>query len=188
LAAKTVITTEPSIFAQNFYPMTRKLLWMALSALLFLQISCLKANTDCGYAQCKFVAPDTQIQELQAYINTNGLTATRHCSGAFYNIISAGTGKNPDPCSYVFVKYTGRTTSGFVFDQRTTTAVLINLNQVVSGWRACIPLLKEGGSMTLYVPPYLGYGNQDIKDANGNVLVPGNSILIFDIELVSIEK
>jgi FKBP-type peptidyl-prolyl cis-trans isomerase len=41
--------------------------------------------------------------------------------------------------------------------------------------------------MTLYIPPYLAYGAQDIKDTNGNVIVPGNSILIFDIGLSSVQ-
>jgi FKBP-type peptidyl-prolyl cis-trans isomerase len=42
--------------------------------------------------------------------------------------------------------------------------------------------------MTLYVPPYLGYGSQPLKDPSGNVIIPGNSILIFDIELVTVER
>ena len=134
------------------------------------------------------MAPASEIQQLQAYLGANGLPATQHCSGLFYNISNAGSGKSPDGCNYVNVKYRGRTTSGTIFDERMTTAVLINLNQVITGWRSGIPLLKEGGAMTLYVPPYLGYGTQEIKDQNGTVLVPGNSILIFDIELVTVER
>jgi FKBP-type peptidyl-prolyl cis-trans isomerase FkpA len=169
--------------------MTRKLLTSLFICLALFQVSCLKnINTDCSFKSCQFVAPASEIQDIQTYLGANGLTATQHCSGLFYNISSAGTGKSPDGCSYVNVKYTGRTTSGTVFDQRTTAPVLIDLTQVVTGWRAAFPLLKEGGIMTIYIPPYLGYGNQEIKDSNGNVIVPGNSILIFDIELVSVQQ
>ena len=169
--------------------MTRKLLSFSLVFLVFLQVSCLKKiNTDCTFKSCQFVAPASEIQNIQTYLGANGLTATQHCSGLFYNISSAGTGKTPNGCSYVKVKYTGRTTSGTIFDQRTTAAVLIDLTQVITGWRAAFPLLKEGGIMTIYVPPYLGYGTQAITDSNGNVIVPGNSILIFDIELESVQS
>ena len=168
--------------------MTRKLLVFSIFCIVFLQFSCLKTNQDCEFKPCEFVAPAGEIQQVSAYLGANGLPGTQHCSGMFYNISNAGSGKSPDGCSYVNVKYTGRTTSGTIFDQRTTTAVLINLNQVVTGWRSGIPLLKEGGVITLYIPPYLGYGTQELKDANGNVIVPGNSILIFDIELVTVER
>lgn len=168
--------------------MTRKLLNYTLLFILFLQFSCLKVNTECEFKSCQFVAPVSEIQAVNSYMGANGLTGTQHCSGLFYNISNAGSGKSPDGCSYVNVKYTGRTTSGTIFDQRTTSPVLINLNQVITGWRAAFPLIKEGGIMTIYIPPYLGYGSQELKDANGNVIVPGNSILIFDIELISVQR
>jgi FKBP-type peptidyl-prolyl cis-trans isomerase FkpA len=47
-------------------------------------------------------------------------------------------------------------------------------------------MIKPGGKMRIYVPPRLGYGSQDLKDASGNVVVPGNSILIFEVELVAV--
>ena len=167
--------------------MTRKLIVIAVIVLVFTQISCLKANTDCQFKECQFVAPAAEIQSVNSYLASNGLTATQHCSGLYYSISAAGVGKSPDGCSYVNLKYTGKTTGGFVFDSRTASPVLINLNQVITGWRAGVPLLKEGGIITLYIPPYLGYGAQEIKDASGNVIVPGNSILIFDIELTSVQ-
>jgi FKBP-type peptidyl-prolyl cis-trans isomerase FkpA len=183
-----VVNRAEPLYLRKIFLMTRRLLIFSIFSIVFLQFSCLKTNQECEFKPCQFVAPTSEIQAVNAYLGANGLTATQHCSGLFYNIASLGSGKSPDGCSYVNVKYTGRTTSGVIFDQRTTTAVLINLNQVITGWRSGIPLLKEGGIMTLYVPPYLGYGSQELKDANGNVIVPGNSILIFDIELVTVER
>ena len=169
--------------------MTRKLLVFLIFSVVFLQFSCLKTNQDCEFKPCEFVAPAAESQEISAYLGANGLPGTKHCSGMYYNISNPGTGKSPDGCSYVNVKYRGYTTSNSVpFDERWTTPALINLNQVITGWRSGIPLLKEGGIMTLYVPPYLGYGAQPLKDPSGNVIIPGNSILIFDIELVTVER
>jgi FKBP-type peptidyl-prolyl cis-trans isomerase FkpA len=169
--------------------MTRKLLLIPFVFLLFSQISCLKGGSaECDFSACRFVAPASEIQAINSYLGLNGLTATQHCSGLYYNTGAAGTGKSPDGCSYINVKYTGRTTNGTVFDQQILAPVLIDLTRVITGWRSGIPLLKEGGNLTLYIPPYLAYGSQDLKDANGNVIVPGNSILIFDIELTSVQQ
>jgi FKBP-type peptidyl-prolyl cis-trans isomerase FkpA len=167
--------------------MTRKYLFVPILFLVFLQLSCLKNNiAECSYSPCKFVAPTSEITAISNYLTANSLTATQHCSGVFYSITAAGTGKQPNACKGVNVKYTGKLTNGNVFDQQVTNPVGIDLNKVVNGWRIGIPLLKEGGTMTLYIPPYLGYGAQDIKDANGNVLIPANSIIIFTIELTAV--
>jgi FKBP-type peptidyl-prolyl cis-trans isomerase FkpA len=39
--------------------------------------------------------------------------------------------------------------------------------------------------MKLYIPPFLAYGSKEIKDDGGNVIIPANSILIFDLTLNS---
>jgi FKBP-type peptidyl-prolyl cis-trans isomerase len=47
----------------------------------------------------------------------------------------------------------------------------------VQGWANGIPLLKEGGTIRLFIPPSFGYGNQPYGP------IPANSILIFDVTL-----
>ena len=167
--------------------MTRKYLIVSVLILSFFQISCLKNSIgECSYSPCKFVAPTSEINAISNYLSANSLTATQHCSGVFYSIGTAGTGKQPNACNGVNVKYTGKLTNGNVFDEQVINPVGIDLNNVVNGWRIGIPLINAGGTMTLYIPPYLGYGAQDIKDANGNVLIPANSIIIFTIELTAV--
>ncbi len=167
--------------------MTRKYLFVSILSLAFLQISCLKdKEVSCDYSPCRFVAPASEIADLTSYLTINSLTATKHCSGLSYSITDMGTGKQPDACSGVSVKYTGRLTNGNIFDERIVTPLGLDLTSVITGWRTGIPLIKEGGRMTLYIPPYLGYGAQDRKDANGNIIIPGNSILIFTIELIAV--
>jgi FKBP-type peptidyl-prolyl cis-trans isomerase FkpA len=181
-----VISTGP-LYLRKFFKMIRKLVGVAVIFLSFAQLSCLKGNTDCNFKPCQYPAPASEIQAVSSYLSSNGLTATQHCSGVFYSISNAGSGKSPDGCSEVFVTYTGRTSTGGIFDSR-SSPFYINLNGgIITGWRSGLSLIKEGGSITLYIPPALGYGAEDVKDNNGNVVIPANSILIFDITLTSVQ-
>jgi FKBP-type peptidyl-prolyl cis-trans isomerase FkpA len=146
---------------------------------MFILSSCLK-TPKCSFKACDVVAPASEIQAVQSYLSSNSITATQHCSGLFYTIDNAGTGKTPDGCSSVSVTYIGKLTSGSVFDQQ-NSAVSFSLTGLITAWRDGIPLLKEGGRIHLYVPPTLGYGSQQ------NGTIPPNSILIFDITLVAVQ-
>lgn len=157
----------------------KKVLFFILIFTLFLQ-SCKKNESKCDYDQCANKAPASEIADLQAYISTNSITATQHCSGVFYNIETIGTGKSPNPCSNISFKYKGYLTNGTVFDQQ-TTPVDYSLGGLVPAWRNVLPLIKAGGRMVIYVPPSLGYGSQDYGS------IPGNSILIFEVDLVAVQ-
>ena len=152
---------------------------LSVFALVLILGSCIK-KTKCSYRPCDFVAPSSEIQAVQNYLTTNTITATQHCSGLFYTIDNPGTGKTPDACSSVAVTYTGKLTNGNVFDQQ-NSPISILLTDVIPGWTNGVPLLKEGGRIHLYIPPSLGYGNQQAGT------IPPNSILIFDVTLVAVQ-
>ena len=153
-------------------------------------ISCTKKQTDkqCPYNDSQTVAPDNEVQKVKAYLDSNNITATKHASGFYYNITSQGSGASVvNLCSVVSVKYIGKFTNGTTFDSTANNTVAsLELGRLIIGWQKGIPLLNKGGKITLYIPPSLGYGPQDVKDQQGKVVVPGNSILIFDIELADI--
>jgi FKBP-type peptidyl-prolyl cis-trans isomerase FkpA len=148
-----------------------------------LLISCVKKDDNCRYND--FGDPKAtagEISVIQTYLTNNSLTATQHSSGIFYNITNAGTGIGiQDQCSGVTVKYVGKLTNGTVFDAP-TDASSFTLYGLITGWRIGIPLIKTGGSIRLYIPPSLGYG----ASAVGNI--PGNSILVFDIDLLAVSN
>ena len=150
--------------------------------------SCLKGDTSnmCNYSPCNVIAPTSEIQAVQNYLTSNNITATQHCSGMLYSIDVTGSGKTADVCSGVSVKYKGQLTNGTVFDEH-STPVTFNLSDLITGWKNGIPLIKPGGRIHLYIPPSLGYGNQVVYDSNGNQIVPANSILVFEIDLVSVQ-
>src|SRR5690606_15328524 len=103
-------------------------------------------------------------------------------------IISA-VGTNPTEVkttSKIKAKYTGRLLDGTVFDS-STDGVEFKLDGVIKGWTQIIPgKIGVGGKIRLLIPSDLGYGQTAQRDGNGNVSIPANSVLDFDIEIVSV--
>jgi FKBP-type peptidyl-prolyl cis-trans isomerase FkpA len=153
--------------------------------------SCYKKDvniTSCNYDPCALKASDAEITELQSYLANAGVTgATEHCSGMYYKIDSVGIDKTPSVCSYVSVNYKGMLVNGSVFDSTAGTPVSFNLISLIEGWKKGIPLIKKGGKIHLFIPPSLGYGATDQKNTAGAIVIPANSILIFDIELADVQ-
>jgi FKBP-type peptidyl-prolyl cis-trans isomerase FkpA len=161
----------------------KKLLFSGL-VLVLLGVSCAKKENEiCNYNACQLVAPAAEVTQVEAYLTTNTITATKHCSGLYYRIETAGSGKTPGVCNQVVVRYKGSLTNGTIFDQ-SATAQLFNLGTLIEGWKKGLGLLKEGGKIHLYVPPSLGYGpNAVTNPANGATIIPANSILVFEVNL-----
>ena len=147
-----------------------------LSALFILTlfISCTKDNN----STVDYTAKNEQ--EIKDYIAKNNLTAQRSDSGLYYIITNPGTGAQPTASSNVTVAYKGYFTNGTVFDQSTAAGVSFGLRQVIQGWTEGIPYFKTGGDGILLVPAHLGYGSNDNRG------IPGGSVLIFDVKLLSV--
>lgn len=119
-------------------------------------------------------------EDIQAYIATNNLDAVKSSTGLYYVIDFPGDGEQPSKTDNVTVAYKGYFLNGTVFDQSNSAGISINLQQVIKGWTEGITYFKEGGSGMLLVPAHLGYGNSNYRT------IPGGSVLIFDIELKSV--
>ncbi|MGH8492010.1 MAG: FKBP-type peptidyl-prolyl cis-trans isomerase [Moraxellaceae bacterium] len=121
-----------------------------------------------------------------AYLAENakktGVTTT--ASGLQYEVLTQGTGAKPKVSDVVKVHYHGTLIDGSVFDssvQRGEPAVF-QLDQVIQGWTEALQLMPIGSKFRLTLPPGLAYGEQ------GAGPIPANSVLIFEVELLSIEK
>lgn len=147
----------------------------ALFAILILSGSCLKDNT------CRNKSVDSEDGAMQALAVANGMTATRHSSGLYYEITNPGSGVTPTGSSNISVRYVGKLSNGTVFDQQTTPTSFYPVNGFIAGWQVGIPLLKEGGSIKLIIPSALAYGC--IQQGS----IPANSILYFEIDLVDVQ-
>ena len=105
-------------------------------------------------------------------------------SGLQYIITEPGNDVKPAAADTVFVHYKGTLTDGTVFDEspKNDEGVRMLLNRVIKGWTEGLQLIGEGGKIKLFVPSELGYGE------NGQSRIEPNSTLIFDIELVKVNK
>ncbi|MDB5201233.1 MAG: FKBP-type peptidylprolyl isomerase [Ferruginibacter sp.] len=165
-----------------------KKLSLALLGLCIFLMSCKKdSSNSCPYTESSFVATSAEISYLQNYITTNSITAVQHPSGIFYTINLPGSDPKPNVCSNVSVKYVGKLLNGNQFDASTGAGITFALGQVIVGWQKGVPLIGAGGTITLYIPPSLAYGNVTKTDVNGNVVIPANSYLKFDIQLVAVQ-
>ena len=158
---------------------------LALLTLTVLFSGCLKNTDGCPSSIRVSTAPSSEEQMVLNYLTSNNITATKHASNMYYEIISQGTGATPGLCSGIIIGYTGQLTNGTVFDSQ--PEAVFNLGALIDGWKIGLPLIQSGGRIKLYIPPSLGYGPTDVKDNQGHVVVPGNSVLIFDINLKNVQ-
>lgn len=102
-------------------------------------------------------------------------------TGLYYLIAEEGKGKQPTEESYVQVHYTGYLTNGTVFDSSEgNDPVTFQLNRVIMGWKLGLQKMHEGGKAQLFIPANMAYGPQ------GNQVIPPNSPLRFDVQLVKV--
>lgn len=156
--------------------MRKSLLYFLSLSLLLGSMACSKSNKTCSTVTTQASASD--VTTLQQYIQSSGTTATFDSRGFYYTISNPGSNGSPDPCNSITVNYVGKLTNGNTFDAANNTT--FNLSGLIVGWQEGIPLIQKGGRIILYLPPSLAYGSSSV----GNV--PANSILIFTIDLISI--
>jgi len=161
-----------------------KKLIVCLFSVWFLSAGCLKKETGCPPPK-NITAPSSEQQAIDDYLTANNINATKHSSGFYYHIWQQGTGESPNNCSSIVISYLGQLSNGNVFDQGQNAA--LKLGSLIEGWRKGLPLIQKGGKIKLYIPPSLAYGSSAIKDNNGTVVIPPNSMLIFDISLLDFQ-
>lgn len=103
-------------------------------------------------------------------------------SGVQYQEISPGSGAMPKPEDTVSVRYKGSLIDGTEFDSsyKRKKPAEFPLNAVIPGWTEALQLMKEGSKYKIFIPPQLGYGER------GSQRIPGNSVLIFEVELLKV--
>ena len=105
-------------------------------------------------------------------------------SGLQYEVLKQGDGAVPQTTDKVKVHYEGRLIDGTVFDSsiKRGEPAVFGLNQVIKGWTEGLSLMPVGSKWRLYIPQELGYGDRQAGQ------IPPYSALIFDVELLGIEK
>jgi peptidylprolyl isomerase/FKBP-type peptidyl-prolyl cis-trans isomerase FklB len=145
----------------------------ALAVLLLSAAGCARAQSD---------APSPT-----AFMAQNALAEGVHTlpSGVQYKVLNAGPGKSrhPTPDDYVTVEYEGALLNGQIFDSTAKSGgkpATFQLKGLIPGWIDAVQHMQEGDEWILWVPPSLGYGDQQKGP------IPANSILVFRLKLDSI--
>ncbi len=105
-------------------------------------------------------------------------------SGLQYKVLTMGDGAKPAATDTVKVHYSGKLLDGTEFDSSyaRNEPISFALNRVIAGWTEGVQLMPVGSKFVFYIAPELGYGE------GGGGPIPPNSTLVFEVELLDIEK
>ena len=105
-------------------------------------------------------------------------------SGLQYRIIKEGKGEIPTKTSRVKVHYKGTMIDGTEFDSsyERKEPTTFRADQVIKGWTEALTMMPVGSKWELYIPQELAYGSREAGK------IKPFSTLIFEVELISIEK
>jgi peptidylprolyl isomerase len=122
-----------------------------------------------------------------AQINSKYPNAAMSLSGIRYIVQKQGTGEKPSPGKTVRVNYIGSLLSGKVFDRSDIRGEPLEFQagtgRVIKGWDESVLDMKVGEKRLVIIPPELAYGERSVGDG----IIPANSFLVFEMELVSIK-
>jgi len=106
-------------------------------------------------------------------------------SGIVITTMKEGAGASPKAVDAVKVHYRGTLTDGKEFDSsyKRGQAATFPLNRVIPCWTEGVQTMKVGGKAKLVCPPNLAYGSRGVAG-----VIPPDSTLVFEIELVEIMK
>lgn len=131
-------------------------------------------------------APSVDDGTMAANVPQLGNEAVTTDSGLQYEDTAAGSGDLAQDGDLVSVHYTGYLPNGTIFDSSIERGepfgFTLGTGGVIQGWDEGVAGMAVGGKRILVIPPELGYGST----ARGDI--PADSTLIFEVELMEIEK
>lgn len=123
---------------------------------------------------------------IEDYVNKSLKGAVKTPEGLYYSEKTAGNGATPAKGDTVVVSYVGKFLDGKEFDKSELGQPFsfpVGMGYVIPGWDKALMMMKPGSKRTFVIPSTLAYGEQG---AGG--VIPPNTPLVFDIELVSVKK
>lgn len=123
----------------------------------------------------------TNAQFLADNADESGVVASK--SGLQMQTIRGGEGKSPTDADIALVSYKGTLRDGTVFDENAQAP--LEVSGVVPGFSEALKKMQIGGKYKLWIPPEIGYGTEERKNPQtGEVALPANSLLVFEVELL----
>lgn len=121
-------------------------------------------------------------EEFLAKLKQEGKTKELN-KGVLYEVLASGEGKGTvQPHSVVTCHYKGSLINGHVFDNSygRNCPEAFRVTELIEGFQIALVNMHIGDHWRVYIPSEMGYGSRSSND------IPGNSTLIFEIELFSI--
>jgi FKBP-type peptidyl-prolyl cis-trans isomerase FkpA len=123
----------------------------------------------------------TEQQFLADNADQEGVTTSK--SGLQMKTIKGGEGKSPTDDDVALVGYKGMLRNGKVFDENQQAPM--DVARTVPGFSEALKKMQRGGKYMVWIPSKLGYGDKDnTNPQTGEVIIPANSTLIFEVELM----
>lgn len=130
-----------------------------------------------------------EIEQIEDFLNKHDLDITPKPSGLYYKDVTVGTGDVAQAYDTVEVYYTGLRLSGIKFDSNVTYDDPLRFvvwdksyYSLIDGFYEAMTYMKEGGEAFVIIPSWLAYGTRGSGD------IPGYTPLIFELELVKIDR
>lgn len=124
---------------------------------------------------------------IAALAVAGGVAYASRYQGVEVEQLVAGTGASPTMQDVVLVNYVGKLTDGTEFDKG--ERVPMSLDQVVPGFAQGITKMKKGGKYRITIPAAMAYGAEEKRNPQtGQVVIPANSDLVFDVDLVDFKS
>lgn len=170
-----------SVTAVPLQPVKRRYivwLWIGLALALIGSVAVAWKGTASVVA-----AKGTNEQFLAWNASQPGVVTT--ASGLQYRVLREGEGAHPTDADVALFKYVGRLRDGTVFDSNDQGVPAPIKGGTVDGFAEGLKLMNKGAKFRFWIKPELGYKDQERPDPRtGKVLIPANSLLVFDVELL----
>ncbi len=107
-------------------------------------------------------------------------------SGLYWQLLEAGQGDTIRWGDKLRAHYRGYFLDGREFDSsyQRNKPIEFYVGNMIDGWNEALLQMQPGAAALLLVPSHLGYGEKGLTDSRGNVLVPPNTVLVFEIKVL----
>ncbi|MDD4148963.1 MAG: FKBP-type peptidyl-prolyl cis-trans isomerase [Bacteroidales bacterium] len=126
-----------------------------------------------------------ELEVLQTYLQNSNINVEPTASGMYFIEKHKGSSKKVEDGNNVSVHYTVKLIDGFVLETTYNKAPIeftVGDNQMIDAWNEGIGMMNEGGQATLICPSKIAYGDKGSND------IPPYSTLIFEVEVISVQK
>lgn len=128
---------------------------------------------------------ETESRAVEIYLLNNGLPVQAVKPGVYFFELKRGSGPRPAVGDSVFIRYTGRFLDGEIFDGSKQSGLEFLAYQLGNGerlieWERAVSTMHVGSVARLILCSPFAYGR------SGAGVVPPNTPIIFDLELVKV--